>query len=64
MKQIFLVIYFYLIMAAAFVALLPAACAAWLFPARCGDYPTCHGTRQIDPETGKPEADEEEWDAP
>jgi len=43
-EQIFLVIYFYLIMAAAFVALLPAACAAWLFPARCGDYPTCRGS--------------------
>ncbi len=27
----------------------------------CGDYPTCNGARNIDPETGKPEADEEEW---
>lgn len=27
----------------------------------CNRYPDCYGTRQIDPETGKPEQDEEEW---
>ncbi len=27
----------------------------------CNRFPDCHGKYSIDPETGKPETDEEEW---